>query len=314
MRVNLEQTIYGIRFQNPTVLAAGVLGITASSCRRVARSGAGAVTFKSVWLQEHPGHMNPTILGTGHGNLVAVGLSDGGMEKAHQEMRAYMQDKPAPIIASIVASGVQMFADTAAAIAEVKPDLIEVNISCPNLESELGRPFACDVADSAAVTKAVKAAVKDIPIFLKLSPNTPDIGDVAAACAAEGADGFTAVNLYGPGMAIDIGSRHTILTNRVGGLGGPVIHPIAVRCVAEVFKATNGKLPIIGLGGVRSGEDALELIMAGASLVGIGSAIAERGVDVFAQVAQEMNDWGDAQGVSDIRELIGAIHHSPARA
>lgn len=312
--MNLEQTIHGIRFANPTVLAAGVLGITASSCRRVARAGAGAITFKSVWLHEHPGHINPTILGTGHGNLVAVGLSDGGMEKAYEEMGAYMNDKPAPMIASIVASGVQMFAETAAAIARMKPDIIEVNISCPNLESELGRPFACSVADSAAVTKAVKAAVKDIPIFLKLSPNTPEIGAVAASCAAQGADGFTTVNLYGPGMAIDIRSRHTILTNRVGGLGGPAIHPIAVRCVAEVYKATKGKLPIIGLGGVATAEDALELIMAGASLVGIGSAIAERGVDVFAQVVQEMSDWGDAHGVAHIRELIGAIHRSPVRA
>jgi dihydroorotate dehydrogenase (NAD+) catalytic subunit len=189
---------------------------------------------------------------------------------------------------------------------------LEVNISCPNVEDEFGKPFACSAPDAAAVTKAVKAVSKKTPVFIKLSPNVESIAVIAEACAAAGADGFTVINTVGPGMAIDLRSRMPILANKVGGLSGPGIRPIAVKCIADVYAATGGKLPIIGTGGVYTGEDAIELMLAGASLIGIGTAIGDRGLDVFKHVCEEMQLWCTNEGVWEIKDLIGGMHKALA--
>jgi len=306
--MNLTQTILGVEFRNPTVLASGIWGITASSWRRVAENGAGGVTTKSLWIREHKGHPNPTVISNEHWTLNAVGLPDAGIEKAREEISSYMEDKPVPLIANIVAGSVDDFVAVAQEIVKLNPDFIEVNISCPNVEDEFGKPFACSAPDAAAVTKAVKSVSGDIPIFIKLSPNALNIGAVALACAEAGADGFTAINTVGPGMAIDLKSRMPILANKVGGLSGPGIKPIAVKCIADVYAATEGKLPIIGTGGIYTGEDAIEFLLAGASLIGIGTAVGDRGQSVFKKVCEEMSAWGDQEGVKDMSELIGGVH------
>lgn len=306
--MDLSQTILGITFDNPTVLASGIWGITASGWREVARGGAGAITTKSLWLREHKGHPNPTIIETDHWMLNAVGVPDAGPEKAREEIGDYMKDHPVPLIANIIAESVENFAKTAEKIAALKPDILEVNISCPNVEDEFGKPFACCVPDAAKVTKAVKKVTGKIPVFIKLSPNVESIAAVAASCAAAGADGFTVINTVGPGMAIDLKSRMPILANHTGGLSGPGIKPIAVKCIADVYAATDGKLPIIGTGGVYSGEDALELMLAGASLVGIGSAVSRFGAGVFKKVCDEMEYWCTNEGVDAITEMIGGMH------
>lgn len=306
--MNLTQTVLGVRFENPTVLASGIMGVTAGSWKRAARSGAGAVTTKSIWLREHKGHPNPVIISTPHWTLNAVGVPDAGEEKAREEIGEFMKDKPVPLIVNIIAESVENFSKTAEVLMPLKPDFLEVNISCPNIEHEFGKPFACSASDAAAVTKAVKGVCKGTPVFIKLSPNADSIGRIAAACAEAGADGFTAINTAGPGMAIDLRSRMPILANRVGGLSGPAIKPIAVRCIADVYEATEGKLPIIGTGGVCTGEDAIELMLAGASLIGIGTAVADRGMDVFKKVSDEMQAWCASEGVSDVKELIGGMH------
>jgi dihydroorotate dehydrogenase (NAD+) catalytic subunit len=311
--VNLSQTIYGVRFENPTVLASGILGITASTWMRVAaKGGAGAITTKSIWMREHKGHPNPTIIATDHWTLNAVGVPDAGPEKAKEEVSAYMKDKPAPLILNIIADKADNYGKTAEAVLPLQPDFLEVNISCPNVEDEFGKPFACSPVDAAAVTKAVKKVSGKTPVFIKLSPQALSIAAIATACADAGADGFTVINTVGPGMAIDLKSRMPILSNRVGGMSGPAIKPIAVRCVADVYAATKGKFPIIGTGGVHTGEDAIEMLLAGASLIGIGTAVWKRGVDVFTQVCDEMKAWGDAEGVKDMSELIGAMHKAVA--
>ncbi|MFH1670614.1 MAG: dihydroorotate dehydrogenase [Patescibacteria group bacterium] len=306
--MNLSQTILGVTFKNPTVLASGIWGITAASWKRVAENGAGAVTTKSLWLQEHKGHPNPTVISNEHWTLNAVGVPDAGVEKAREEIAKYNTSKIVPLIANVIADTVENFAKTAKAIAQLDPDFIEINISCPNVEHEFGKPFACSAADAAAVTKEVKTVCRSIPVFIKLSPNVDDIKAVAVACAEAGADGFTAINTVGPGMAIDLKSRMPILANKVGGLSGPGLKPIAVRCIADVYSATDGKLPIIGTGGVHTGEDAIEFLLAGASLIGIGTAIAARGQDVFKKVCAEMEEWCDEEGVDDIAELVGGMH------
>lgn len=306
--MNLAQTVCGVTFENPTVLASGIMGVTASSWRYAAEGGAGAITTKSIWPFAHEGHKNPTIISTDHWTLNAVGLPDAGIEKAREEISDYLSNKPVPLIANIVADTVENFAKSAENLAPLQPDLLEVNISCPNVEDELGKPFACSAVDAARVTKAVKAVAGTVPVFIKLSPNVSDIGSIAVACAKAGADGFTMINTVGPGMAIDLRSRMPILANKVGGLSGPGIKPLAVKLIADVYAATSGTLPIIGLGGVYTGEDALELMLAGATLVGIGTAVYDRGIDVFRKVCEEMQLWCTNEGVWDIRDMVGGMH------
>jgi dihydroorotate dehydrogenase (NAD+) catalytic subunit len=310
--VNLSQTILGIAFRNPTVLASGIWGITASSWREVAKHGAGAVTTKSLWLHEHRGHPNPTIIASEHWTLNAVGVPDAGPEKAREEIGAFQKEKPVPLIANIIAETVENYGKTAEDILRIGGiDALEVNISCPNIEDEFGRPFACSAPDAAAVTKGVKSVSGKVPVFIKLSPNVDNIAAIAIACAKAGADGFTVINTVGPGMAIDLRSRRPILANRVGGLSGPGIKPIAVKCVADVYAAT--KLPIIGTGGVYTGEDALELMIAGASLIGIGTAVGDRGADVFQKVCEEMQLWCTNEGIKNISEIVGTIQSGVAK-
>jgi dihydroorotate dehydrogenase (NAD+) catalytic subunit len=306
--VNLKQEVLGVIFENPTVLASGIMGVTASSWRFCAQNGAGAITTKSLWIKEHLGHPNPTVISTDHWTLNAVGLPDAGVEKAEQEIADYLKDKPTPLIGNIVAGSIEDFGKTAEHIVKFKPDFLEVNISCPNVEDEFGKPFACSEPDAAAATRCVKEVSGKIPVFIKLSPNVDNIGAIASACAEAGADGFTAINTVGPGMAIDLRSRMPILANKVGGLSGPAIKPIAVKCIADVYAATEGKLPIIGTGGVYTGEDALELMLAGATLIGIGTAVGDRGIDVFQKVCDEMQYWCTNEGIENISDMIGGMH------
>ncbi|MBI5754173.1 dihydroorotate dehydrogenase [Candidatus Peregrinibacteria bacterium] len=302
---NLEVDFCGVKFRNPTVLASGILGVTASSLRNVVRKGAGGVTTKSIWLHENIGHKNPTMFGTEHYFLNAVGLSDAGMEKAASEtFPEYNKRKPAPIIANIVAGSIDDFGKLAEEISKCEPDIIEVNIACPNVEDAHGKPFACVAGDAAHVTRVVRAHTKK-PVIIKLTPNVYNIGEIAKACADAGADGFCAINtLYG--MGIDINVRRPVLTNKSGGLSGPGIKPSAVKAVYDVYKAT--KLPIVGTGGIMTGEDVIEIMMAGARLVGMGTMVYYRGAAGFGKVVKEMDAWCERNGVKNVEEIIGAAH------
>ena len=303
---NLKVKYCGIDFENPTVLASGVLGVTAASLRRVVEMGAGGVTTKSIWMEPHEGHKNPTMLGTKEYFLNAVGLSDAGIEKARGLFAEYSEGgRPGPLIASIVAGKAAEFGELAEEIVKLKPDVVEINISCPNVEDELGVPFACDAVKAAEVVRVVKDVVSDVPVIVKLSPNVPSISSIASACAEAGADGFCAINTVGPGMAIDLKLRRPVLTNKVGGVSGPAIKPVAIKCVNDVWKATG--LPVIGTGGVLTGEDAIEMMMAGATLVGMGTMVYYRGAEGFGEVVKEMNEWCDKNGVADVSEIIGVV-------
>lgn len=303
---DLSTTFCGIEFKNPTVLASGVLGMTASSLKAVANSGAGGVTTKSVRLNEHKGHPNPTIITTNAWMMNAVGLPDAGVEKAKKEISDYCKDQKVPLIVSISGGKIDEFIKIADVVSDLPVSIIEANISCPNVESEFGRPFAYSHKDAFEVTKKIKEVLVDKkPLVIKLSPNVTDIVEIADACAKAGADGFCLINTLGPGLAINLETRIPILANKVGGISGPAIKPLAVKIVHDVYKAT--KLPIIGTGGVKSGEDALEMIMAGAILTGIGAGVYYRGINVFKHVANEINEWCDKNEVKTVRELVGTV-------
>jgi dihydroorotate dehydrogenase (NAD+) catalytic subunit len=298
-----------VALANPLILASGILGTEAELMARVARSGAGAVTAKSCSLQPRAGHPNPTVLAWEHGLINAVGLANPGVEAEVEELvrtRALLRPLGSALIASVFADTVGNFARVAARLAEADPDLIEVNISCPNVHDEFGTPFASDAAVAAEVTTAVREAVQGrAPILVKLSPNVNDIATIARAVESAGADGISAINTL-TGMIIDVEARRPVLANRMGGLSGPAIRPLAVRCVYEIFRAV--AIPIIGMGGVSSGRDAIEMIMAGATAVGIGSAVYQDGPEVFRRIKHEMATLMVELGYESVAEMRGAAH------
>ena len=310
---DLSVEFCGVKFKNPLVLASGILGVTADSMANVVRHGAGGVTSKSLWPYEHMGHPNPVIITSEHYMLNAVGIPDAGPEKAREEIARFREVCDAPFIANIVGGVMDDYAQIATEIAGMKPDIVEVNISCPNVEDELGKPMACSISKSAEVTRLVKqrlkeAGAEDIPVVIKLSPNVESIVSIATSVLEAGANGITAINSVGPGMAIDIDFARPILANKVGGITGPAIKPLAVKYVYDIYKAH--QCPLIGTGGVSTGRDAIEMMMAGATLVGVGSAVWLHGVEVFKKITDEMNEWCDANGVKNLSSLIGKAHEN----
>lgn len=301
----LETELAGAKLSNPTILASGIMGVSGASLSLIAKKGAGAVTSKSISLEPRKGHPNPVILTYEQGMLNAVGLSNAGAKDSIPELEYAVKNAGVPIIASIVEFKAENFGTLAKEISKANPALIELNISCPNVSHEFGKPFSQDPAAAEWATRSAKRNTK-IPVFVKLSPNTPDIIEVARAVKSAGADGITAINTIGPGMQIDIHARKPVLSNKCGGVSGPAIKPIAVKCIYDLYKET--RLPIIGTGGVITGADAIELIMAGASAVAIGSGIYYRGLGVFAGVCGEIERFMEKEGFSSIREMRGIAH------
>jgi dihydroorotate dehydrogenase (NAD+) catalytic subunit len=305
MQAKIDCSFLGINLKNPLVLASGVLGTSASLLQRVAEAGAGAVTAKSCSLEPREGHPNPVSVAWKHGMINAIGLTNPGVEeecKVLAEASVILKKKGVLLFASIFGGKIEDYGRVAARISEAQPDLIEVNISCPNVADEFGTPFAADEKSAAAVTRAVRKATQ-LRIAVKLTPNTPAIGRIARAAVEEGADAITAINTV-PGVVIDAFARRPVLFNRMGGISGGAIKPVALRCVMEIARAVN--VPIIGTGGVETGLDAVEMIMAGATLVGIGAAVAIRGVDVFRQVNEEIIQFMQSEKITSLEEIHGA--------
>jgi len=306
--VDLAVDLCGARLPSPLVLASGVWGCCAETLARAARAGAGAVTSKSCSLHPRQGHPNPTVLDWGGGLINAVGLANPGAAEERailRQAKAELAPLGAALIASVFGHSVADFVAAVALVAEAGPDFIELNISCPNVEDEFGKPFALDPAAAAQVTAAARAAYGG-RVLVKLSPNAPDLAAVARAVADAGADGITAVNTLGPGMVIDVRARRPVLANRAGGVSGAALRPIAVRCVYDIAAAVD--LPIIGTGGVSSGEDALQMVLAGATAVGIGSAIYGESEGVFGRILRELEALMAEEGIASLDQIRGAAH------
>jgi dihydroorotate dehydrogenase (NAD+) catalytic subunit len=292
----------GFQLRTPLVLASGIIGTSDTLLVRAARSGAGMVTAKSCGPIPRAGHPNPTVI-----ELNAVGLTNPGAEaeaKLLAKARLKLQPLKTPLIASIFAGTVAEFGDVARIVAAGRPDIIELNISCPNVHDDFGTPFAAAAGSAAAVAESVKQAVT-CPVTVKLAPDVPNIGRIAAAVVEAGADAITAINAM-PGIVIDAVSGKPILYNKSGGISGPALKPIALRCVYEIAQAVS--VPIIGVGGVCNGQDAAEMLMVGASVVGVGSAIYYRGVSALQQIGQELVTFMDQHDISSVESLRGKSH------
>jgi len=303
---DLTVELAGLKLINPTILASGIMGSDKASLRKVAEGGAGAVTIKSITSEPRTGHSNPTVVQVEGGFLNAVGYSNMGLENAKVEF-AGVSSVGVPVIASVVSESADGFADLAEEFSGLEFSAIEIVLSCPHtpglgLLAGHGTPEA-----TYEITKAVRKVTK-LPLIVKLSPNTMCLGEIAKSAVNGGASIINMGNTLGPGMVIDAGSGKPVLDYKVGGMSGPAIKPIAVRCVFDVWDATRGRTPIIGTGGVCTGIDAVEMMFAGASAVGVGTGIYYRGIDVFKKITDEIEEFLERRGVRKLRELVGAAH------
>lgn len=296
--------IKGVNFKKNGVLASGILGVTGWSMVKVAQSGAGAVTSKSISKDIREGHKSPVMQLFSAGLINAVGLSSTGITNSNNELKVVRENSDSVIIASVFADSPENFAETVSLLDNRYFDIVELNISCPNVQSEFGTPFSSSPKDAGLVTKLVRK-ITNKPIAVKLSPNFGNIVEVAKSVESEGADIITAINSVGPGMLIDINSFRPKLTNKTGGVTGPAILPIAIRAVYDIYK--NVKIPIIGVGGIRNFEDALQIIMAGATLYSVGTGILYEGLEVFNKINSDIENFLNEKKLT-YNEIIGASH------
>ena len=292
-----------VKFRNPLVLASGILGVSAEYFKTLEKNNVGGITTKSISMQPRKGHKPPIMFCDNHGFMNAVGLSNSGIDGSIEMIKQAKNFIKTPIIASIFGGSIEDFGELSKLITEAKPDIIEVNISCPNVKKEF-KLFGANVEDAAAITTAVKNNT-NIPVVVKLTPNVTDIKSIAKAVEEAGADGITAINTLA-GMRIDINTKMPILTNKFGGVSGKGIFPVAVKNVYDIYDTVD--IPIIGTSGITTGKDAVEMMMAGASLLGIGTAVYYDGVKVFTKINLEIEEWMANNGYSNIKQLIGVAH------
>ena len=300
----LKVNLAGLRLDNPTMLASGILGYSAETLSSIVEGGAGAVVTKSVGLKSRKGYANPTVVQADFGLINAVGLPNPGIGEFVGEIRE-MKRLGVPLILSVYGFSAEEYATVAKKAVGAGADAVELNVSCPHVKetgSEIGqRPEVL-----AEVVGKVKAVV-DRPVFVKLSPNVTDIVEIAEAAVRAGADGITAVNTV-RAMAIDVETAMPILSNKRGGLSGPAVKPIALRCVYDIYERV--KVPIVGCGGVTGWLDAVEFLLAGASAVQIGTAIALKGPNVFRSVAKGVDAYLKKKGFRSVNEIAGLSHRS----
>ena len=291
---SLSVHVGGLDLRNPVLLAAGILGTTGASLCRAAEAGAGGVVTKSLGSVPRVGHPGPTIVQVECGLLNAMGLPNPSYRDFQDEIETAKKGG-VPVIASIFGSSAEEFAQIARGL---RADAFELNLSCPHAEkygSELGR--YPDLVE--AVTGAVKAA-SSVPIWVKLTPNTADILELGLAAQRGGADAVVAINTL-KAMAIDIESGYPILGNRFGGLSGQAIKPVAVRAVYDL--SSRLEIPVIGVGGVSSWEDAVEMIMAGASCIQVGTVLM-KGYGVFEEITSGLSRYLERKSMT-LEELCG---------
>ncbi len=301
-KVNFLQTA----FTNPLIIPSGILP-DIKDCLRAEACGAGGITAKTLTLLPREGNPLPRIINYEYGMLNSVGLRNPGIDQGIKQLKELLKQIHIPLLVSIFATAINDFKELAEKIKQLGPDLLELNLSCPNTVDELGQPMGMGPESAAKAVQSVRQIVeKKTRIIAKLSPNVPNIGQIAKAVAEVGADAISAINTVGPGMVIDIKTRKPKLGNKQGGVSGPGIRPIAVRCVYEIYETV--KVPIIGMGGVETAQDVIEMMLAGATLVGVGTAIYRHGFKVIAKIKADLENYLQANKIKSLTELVGLAH------
>ncbi|MCD8220020.1 MAG: dihydroorotate dehydrogenase [Ruminococcus sp.] len=298
---NLSVTVAGVLFKNPVIPASGVFGYGREYEKLFPLSKLGGIATKGTTGQPRPGNPSPRIAEAPAGMLNSVGLQNPGIDAFIANELPNLLQKDTVILANIAGSTIEECVMVAEKLDATDVHMIELNISCPNVKQG-GAAFGVHCDSAAAITAAVRR-VTSKPLIVKLSPNATSITDIAIAVESAGADAVSLINTL-LGMCIDIETARPVLRNNMGGMSGPAIFPLAVRMVYQVSHAVT--IPVIGMGGVTSGTDAIEMMMAGASAVQVGAAIFQ---DPYApiRIIDEINDWLDAHHITDLRQIIGSV-------
>jgi dihydroorotate dehydrogenase (NAD+) catalytic subunit len=300
--MNTSVNLCGVTLKNPVMTASGTFGSGAEYSEFVDLSRLGAVVTKGVASEPWAGNPTPRVAEVYGGMLNAVGLQNPGIEVFCERDIPFLKEYNTRIIVNVCGHSTEEYAAVVERLADEPVDLLEINISCPNVK-EGGIAFGQDPKAVEAITREMKRYAKQ-PVIMKLSPNVTDITEMARAAEAGGADALSLINTI-TGMKIDIDKRSFVLANKTGGMSGPAIHPIAVRMVYQTAQAVS--LPIIGMGGIMTAADAIEMILAGATAVSVGTAnFADPTATV--RIIEGIETYMKKYGVSDIKELVGAVH------
>lgn len=299
--MNMKVNIAGVEWNNPVTVASGTFGSGAEFAEFVDLNRLGAVTTKGVANIPWAGNPTPRVAETYGGMMNAVGLQNPGIELFCERDIPFLKQYDTKIIVNVCGKSTEDYCEVVERLADEDVDMLEINISCPNVK-EGGIAFGQNVKAAEEITKAVKKYAKQ-PVIMKLSPNVTDIAEMAKAVEAGGADAISLINTL-TGMKIDINRRKFVLANKTGGVSGPAIHPIAVRMVYQAFHAV--KVPIIGMGGIASAEDAIEMILAGASAISVGTANFHN-PSVTMEIVDGIQDYMKQYGFTSVNEMVGLV-------
>lgn len=299
--IDTRVNIAGVELKNPVMTASGTFGSGQEYSEFVDLSRLGAVVTKGVANVPWPGNPTPRVAEVYGGMLNAIGLQNPGIDVFAKRDIPFLKNYDTKIVVNVCGKSTEDYCEVVERLADEPVDLLEINISCPNVK-EGGIAFGQNPASAEAITKAVKKVAKQ-PVIMKLSPNVTDITEMARAVEAGGADAVSLINTL-TGMKIDIHRRTFALANKTGGLSGPAVKPVAVRMVYQVANAV--KLPIIGMGGIATAEDALEFLLAGATAVSVGTANFFN-PETTVEVVKGIEDYMRKYQVSSVTELIGAV-------
>ena len=297
----LSVNVAGLRLRNPTMLASGFLGISQDIFNRIYHSGAGAIVSKSISIEPIEGYRNPSVFSWDKYSYInAVGLSNPGSEAFSREIK---YNQGVPLVVSLVGSSHKDFPPMIEKFDDLNVCGYEINLSCPHV-AKMGVEVGDDPEMVSRIVKTIRANTHK-PLIIKVGIGNADVVNVARAAKDAGADAITAINTI-RAMAINIETQMPILSNRIGGLSGKSIRPVAIRCVYEISK--NLAIPVIGCGGIFTWEDAVEFMLAGASAVQLGSVIANKGLAAFCDVSRGVKKYLERKGLKNAMEIIGLAH------
>lgn len=302
----LKIDFLGRQFLSPLILVSGVYTQN-QDFLNAQNNRAGGITTKSFTYFPRKGHPAPVVAKFSSGFLNSVGLRNAGIAEAKKQIKELKKLLKVPVFVSIFDTNVKNFAQLVLHLLPLKPEFIELNLSCPNVDDEFGKALATQTESAYEVVKTVKKIVGDkVKIIAKLTPNVNNIAEVAKACERGGADAISAINTVGPGMLIDIKTKKPILGNKQGGVSGPAIKPISLRSVYDIYEVVD--TPIIGMGGITTADDAIEMFMAGANLIGIGSAIYLSGMKVFDDINRGIEKYLLDNKYKTLNDIVGLAH------